>query len=77
MELANEVQYQFLFKSFRCTLEIPCCHFTMYTEFKLSRIYGQGRADDIPRHVHPLVGRGNTLVLESFYVNSTSTNKGQ
>lgn len=49
----------------------------MYTEFKLSRIYGQGRADDIPRHVHPLVGRGNTLVLESFYVNSKSTNKGQ
>lgn len=49
----------------------------MYTEFKLSRIYGQGRADDIPRHVYPLVGRGNTLVLESFYVNSISTNKGQ
>ena len=49
----------------------------MYTEFKLSRIYGQGRADDIPRHVHPLVDRGNTLVLESFYVNSISTNKGQ
>lgn len=65
------------FQSFRCRLEIPCCHFTMYTEFKLSRIYGQGRADDIPRHVHPLVGRGNTLVLESFYVNSKSTNKGQ
>ena len=49
----------------------------MYTEFKLSRIYGQDRADDIPRHIHPLVGRGNTLVLESFYVNSISTNKGQ
>lgn len=49
----------------------------MYTEFKLSRIYGQDRADDVPRHIHPLVGRGNTLVLESFYVNSISTNKGQ